>query len=45
MAILTNPKHEAFAQALARGMSALAAYVEGMHWAEGFKIDGANNGN
>ena len=28
MAILTNPRHEAFAQALARGMSASAAYVE-----------------
>jgi hypothetical protein len=28
MAILTNPRHEAFAQALARGVSASAAYVE-----------------
>ena len=28
MAILTNPRHEAFAQALARGLSASAAYVE-----------------
>ena len=28
MAILTNPRHEAFAQVLARGMSASAAYVE-----------------
>src|SRR5215813_3308688 len=29
MATLTNPRHEAVAQALARGMSASAAYVEG----------------
>jgi hypothetical protein len=29
MAVLKNPRHEAFAQALARGMSATAAYVEG----------------
>jgi hypothetical protein len=28
MAILTNPRHEAFAQTLARGISASAAYVE-----------------
>jgi hypothetical protein len=28
MPILNNPRHEAFAQALARGMSATAAYVE-----------------
>jgi hypothetical protein len=28
MAILKNPRHEAFAQALARGMSATAAYAE-----------------
>jgi hypothetical protein len=28
MATLKNPRHEAFAQALARGMSATAAYVE-----------------
>jgi hypothetical protein len=28
MPILTNPKHEAFAQGLARGLSAAAAYVE-----------------
>jgi hypothetical protein len=28
MAILTNPRHEAVAQALARGLSASAAYVE-----------------
>jgi phage terminase small subunit len=28
MLILKNPRHEAFAQALARGMSAAAAYVE-----------------
>src|SRR5690348_15212934 len=28
MAILTNPRHEAFAQAVARGMSASAAYVQ-----------------
>ena len=28
MATLTNPRHEDFAQALARGMSASAAYVE-----------------
>jgi hypothetical protein len=28
MAILSNPRHEAFSQALARGMSASAAYVE-----------------
>ena len=28
MPILPNPKHEAFAQALARGSSAAAAYVE-----------------
>jgi hypothetical protein len=28
MAISKNPRHEAFAQALARGMSATAAYVE-----------------
>ena len=29
MPALKNPRHEAFAQALARGMSASAAYVEG----------------
>jgi hypothetical protein len=29
MSALKNPRHEAFAQALARGMSASAAYVEG----------------
>ncbi len=28
MPVLKNPRHEAFAQALARGMSATAAYVE-----------------
>jgi phage terminase small subunit len=28
MPILRNPRHEAFAQALARGMSAAAAYAE-----------------
>jgi phage terminase small subunit len=28
MPALKNPRHEAFAQALARGMSASAAYVE-----------------
>jgi hypothetical protein len=28
MAILKNPRHEAFAQALARGLSAAAAYAE-----------------
>ena len=28
MPILANPKHEAFAQGLARGSSAAAAYVE-----------------
>jgi hypothetical protein len=28
MSILNNPRHEAFAQALARGMSASAAYAE-----------------
>jgi phage terminase small subunit len=28
MPILANPKHEAFAQGLARGSSATAAYVE-----------------
>jgi hypothetical protein len=28
MTILSNPRHEAFAQALARGMSAAAAYAE-----------------
>jgi hypothetical protein len=46
MPALKNPRHEAFAQGLARGMSASAAYVEAgykaaprMHWAEGFKID------
>jgi hypothetical protein len=37
MATLKNPKHEAFAQALVRGMSASAAYVEA-----GYK---ANTGN
>jgi hypothetical protein len=37
MAILTNPKHEAFAQALARGMSASAAYGQ-----VGFKPHRAN---
>jgi phage terminase small subunit len=37
MPILKNPRHEAFAQALARGMSATAAYVEA-----GYK---ANTGN
>jgi hypothetical protein len=31
MAILANPRHEAFAQALARGMSASAAYAEAGH--------------
>jgi hypothetical protein len=28
MSVLNNPRHEAFAQALARGMSATAAYAE-----------------
>jgi phage terminase small subunit len=28
MPLLKNPRHEAFAQALARGMSASAVYVE-----------------
>jgi hypothetical protein len=28
MAILKNPRHEAFAQAVARGMSPSAVYVE-----------------
>jgi hypothetical protein len=28
MLILKNPRHEAFAQALTRGMSAAAAYAE-----------------
>ena len=28
MPVLKNPRHEAFAQAVARGMSAAAAYVE-----------------
>jgi phage terminase small subunit len=28
MPILTNPKHEAFARGLARGLSAAAAYIE-----------------
>jgi hypothetical protein len=37
MAILTNPRHEAFAQALARGMSAAAAYGQ-----VGFKPHRAN---
>jgi hypothetical protein len=37
MPILKNPRHEAFAQALARGMSATAAYVDA-----GYK---ANPGN
>jgi hypothetical protein len=37
MAILTNPRHEAFAQALARGLSASAAYGQ-----VGFKPHRAN---
>jgi hypothetical protein len=37
MAILTNPRHEAFAQAIARGMSAAAAYGQ-----VGFKPHRAN---
>jgi phage terminase small subunit len=37
MPTLANPRHESFAQALARGMSAAAAYVEA-----GYK---ANTGN
>ena len=37
MPALKNPRHEAFAQALARGMSASAAYVEG-----GFKANRHN---
>jgi len=37
MPILENPRHEAFAQALARGMSASAAYAE-----VGFKPHRAN---
>jgi hypothetical protein len=37
MAVLTNPRHEAFAQALARGMSASAAYRQ-----VGFKPHRAN---
>jgi phage terminase small subunit len=37
MAILTNPRHEAFAQALAQGMSASAAYGQ-----VGFKPHRAN---
>jgi len=37
MTVLKNPRHEAFAQALTRGMSAAAAYVEA-----GYK---ANTGN
>jgi hypothetical protein len=39
MPALKNPRHEAFAQALARSMSARAAYVEAGYWAEGSKID------
>ena len=37
MSMLHNPRHEAFAQALARGMSAAAAYVEA-----GYKSDRHN---
>jgi hypothetical protein len=37
MAVLTNPRHEAFAQALARGMSAAASYRQ-----VGFKPHRAN---
>jgi hypothetical protein len=37
MPVLPNPRHEAFAQALARGMSASAAYVEA-----GYKANAGN---
>jgi hypothetical protein len=37
MSVLSNPRHEAFAQALARGMSAAAAYVEA-----GYKANAGN---
>jgi hypothetical protein len=40
MPTLKNPRHEAFAQALARGMSGSAiSPAPRMHWAEGSKID------
>jgi phage terminase small subunit len=39
MPALKNARHETFAQALARGMSASAAYVKAGYWAEGSKID------
>jgi len=37
MPVLSNPRHEAFAQALARGLPATAAYVEA-----GYKANAGN---
>jgi hypothetical protein len=48
MAVLTNPRHEAFAQALARSVSASAAYVEAGYKANrccGWRAKWAENAN